>query len=171
MPTSFPARFKHSATPARGAAAHGSTRQRRSAESGFTLIELMIVMTIMALATTAVIMTLPDDRSRIREDAERFALRVAGARDQAVLASRPIAVLVSPSGYSLSRRQQGQWRPLEDRPFVTTSWRGGISATSGARFVFDGTGATEDEGTVTLVREGAQVPILVRADGKVSVGG
>ena len=160
MPTSSPARSRHRATAA-----------RRPAEDGFTLVELMIVMAIMALATTAVIVRLPDDRSRIREDAERFALRVAGARDQAVLASRPIAVTVSTGGYSFSRRLQGQWRPLEDRPFVTTSWRGGISATSAARFVFDGTGATEDEGTVTLVRAGSQVPILVRANGKVTVGG
>lgn len=145
-----------------------------SAERGFTLIELMVVVTIIALVSAAVILTLPGGEARLRADAERFAGRVAAARDNAVLESRPMAVWVSPSAYGFARRLRGQWQPLEDKPFATTPWRDNVVAdTQGQqiRITFDSTGMTDQPVAVTLYREGLRRAVTIDADGKVRIGG
>lgn len=142
-------------------------------ERGFTLVELMVVVMILALASTAVLLTMPDGRGKVREDAERFAARVSAARDDAILQSRPMSVWVSPSAYGFARRVGGGWQGIEDRPFATTPWRYGVVALTGAepvRIAFDGTGMTEQPAEITLIREGARVPVTVGIDGKVTVG-
>lgn len=152
----------------------GFTPLRRFAEHGFTLIELMVVIAIIALVSAAVVLTLPGGEAKLRADAERFAGRVAAARDDAILQSRPMAVWVSPSAYGFARRARGQWRPLEDKPFVTTEWRDGVVAdTKGQqlRITFDGTGMTDQPVAVTLYRDGLRQAVTVEADGKVQVGG
>lgn len=140
-------------------------------DRGFTLVELMVVVAILALASTAVILTIPDGSANLREEAQRFAGRVGAARDQAILMSRPMAVSVDAAGYGFARRERGAWRALEDKPFATTPWRAEVHPAATARIVFDGTGATEDAAQVVLVRRDRQVPVTVSADGRVAVGG
>lgn len=143
-------------------------------DTGFTLIELMVVVAIMALASAAVVLTLPDGNEQLRADAERFAGRVAAARDAAVVQARPMAVWVSPSAYGFARREQGAWRPLEDKPFATTSWRDGVVAdTAGEqlRLTFDGTGMTAEPVAVNLTRRGRRAAVTVDAAGRVAIDG
>lgn len=133
----------------------------------------MVVITIIALVSAAVVLTLPGGEAKLRADAERFAGRVAAARDNAIIQARPMAVWVSPSGYGFARRAGGQWQPLEDRPFATTPWRDGVTAdTQGQRLriTFDGTGMTDQPVAVTLYREGLRQAVTVDADGRVRLG-
>lgn len=149
------------------------TSPARTAEAGFTLVELMVVITVIALASAAVVLTLPDGAAKLRNDAERFAGRVGAARDQAIVQARPMAVWVSPSGYGFARREQGLWRPLEDKPFATTPWRDGVLADTGGgqlRVTFDGTGMAAEPVAVTLVREGRRLAVAVDANGRVTIG-
>lgn len=149
-------------------------REVRGAERGFTFIEVMVVITIVALVSAAVVLTLPGGEAKLRADAERFAGRVAAARDSAILESRPMSVWVSPSAYGFARRARGQWQPLEDKPFATTPWRDGVTAdTQGQqiRITFDGTGMTDQPVAVTLYRDGLRRAVTVDADGKVVIGG
>lgn len=150
------------------------TSPARTAERGFTLVELMVVIAVIALAGTAVVLTLPDGAAKLRGDAERFAGRVGATRDNAVIQARPMAVWVSPSGYGFARREQGIWRPLEDRPFATTPWRDGVLADTGGgqlRIVFDSTGMVAEPVAVTLGREGRRLGVTVDANGRVTIGG
>ena len=80
--------------------------------NGFTLIELMVVLFIIGLVAGAVVLSLPGDSAALSEDADRFAARVAAARDEAVVSARPIAVWIAPSGYGFDTRQDRQWVPL-----------------------------------------------------------
>lgn len=151
-----------------------STRSRRDREAGFTLIELMVVITIIALASAAVVLTVPDGSARLRADAERFAGRVTAARDDAVIQARPMAVWISPTAYGFARRASGGWMPLEDKPFETTSWGDGVRAeTSGGqlRIAFDGTGSADQPVAVSLVRDGRRAAVTVDAAGRVTIGG
>ncbi len=86
-------------TPLKRSAQQDFTPLSRSAEHGFTLIELMVVLTIIGFISAAVVIAIPDPRGRIVDDADRFAARVAAARDEAVVTARPMGVWVSASGY------------------------------------------------------------------------
>lgn len=148
---------------------------RRSAEHGFTLIELMVVIAIIGFVSATVILAMPDPRGRVIEDADRFAARVAAARDNAVIQARPMSVWISASGYGFEQRGEGAWQPLDDKPFVTTSWREGTSALVGeegrAQLSFDSTGLPSEPLALRLLREGEQVSVSVDMAGKVHVGG
>tara|TARA_R110000868_G_scaffold30754_5_gene113427 strand:- start:1771 stop:2310 length:540 start_codon:yes stop_codon:yes gene_type:complete len=153
----------------------GFTPLMRSAQQGFTLVELMVVLTIIGFISAAVVMAIPDPRGRVIEDADRFAARVAAARDEAVVTAAPMGLWVSASGYGFQRREEGRWVPLEDKPFVTANWKGGTRALVGKdgrqQIGFDGTGLPTDPLTVTLAREGERVSVTVDMAGKVMVGG
>nr|WP_232313637.1 GspH/FimT family pseudopilin [Sphingobium sp. TCM1] len=147
----------------------------RSAQQGFTLLELMVVLTIIGFISAAVILAIPDPRGRVIEDADRFAARVAAARDEAVVTARPMGLWVSASGYGFQRREGGQWAEIEDKPFGTANWKSGTRALVGKdgrqQIAFDGTGLPTDPLTVTLAREGERVSVTIDMAGKVMVGG
>ncbi len=149
--------------------------ENRLIANGFTLIELMVVLTIIGFISAAVMLAMPDPRGRVVEDADRFAARVAAARDEAVVTARPMGVWVSASGYGFQRRDGGQWVPLEDKPFVTANWKSGTRALVGKdgrqQIGFDGTGLPTDAMTVTLAREAERISVTVDMAGKVRVGG
>ena len=147
----------------------------RTSQDGFTLVELMVVLTIIGFISAAVVLAIPDPRGRVIEDADRFAARVAAARDEAVVTAAPMGLWVSASGYGFQRRDGGQWVALEDKPFVTANWKSGTRALVGKdgrqQIAFDGTGLPTDPLTVTLAREGERVSVTVDMAGKVMVGG
>ena len=147
----------------------------RYAQQGFTLIELMVVITIFALAAVAVALVMPDPRGRIRDDAERFAARARAAHDAAIVSARPVSVWVTPGGYGFDERTGGQWRALGDKLRVV-QWRNGIQAVSSNaggrdRVVFDPTGMADRPMMVELRRDGLSVRVSVGLNGAVRVGG
>jgi general secretion pathway protein H len=146
---------------------------RRRGERGFTLVELMVVMAIIGLATGIVVLTMPDARGDLRSDAERFAARVRGAQDAAVIEAHDMALTVRADGYAFSRHLAGRWVPIAAKPFAPQHWAEGARAVVGeaatARIVFDTTGA----GTpidVVLVRDAQSVKVHIGGDGTVRVG-
>jgi len=164
-----------SAEPARvsRAAEHGFNTRERSAEHGFTLVELMVVMAIIGLATGVVVLTMPDARGDLRAEAERFAARVRSAQDAAVIDAHDMALSVRADGYGFSRYQRGRWIPLRDKPFAPQSWSAWAQAIVGtagsARVVFDTTGGSAPL-DVTLVRDSQRVRIHLEGDGTIDVG-
>ena len=145
---------------------------RRASRAGFTLVELLMTVAITGLAAGAVVLSVPDPRSSVAEDAERFAARLSRAREEAVLSNRPVAVEATAAGYGFDRRDGSEWRPLDGKPFVEQAWKEGTQATiagEGAmRIVFDPTGIAEPA-RVTLVRDDETMAVTIGADGEVDV--
>lgn len=100
----------------------GRLTARRAARAGFTLVELMIVLTIMGLLAAAVILTLPDGKVTLAQESARFAARLLRAREESLLVNRQVRVSVSSSDYRFDIRDGRDWRALDKAPFVTTAW-------------------------------------------------
>lgn len=163
----------------RRSAEHGFTSLGRSAEHGFTLVELMVVIAIMGFASAAVMLAVPDPRGRLVDDADRFAARLAAARDQAVIAARPAAIWVSPGAYGFETRDRDRWSEPADAPFPVTYWRAGTRALvgqdgkTGGRLMlsFDSTGLPAQPARITLMRDEESVAVTLDSAGRVRVGG
>lgn len=83
---------------------------------GFTLIELLVVMVILGITLGLVSLNaLPGKEQGIREDAQRIALLLQVARDEAIVRNRQIAFEAGTEGYRFMIRNDTQWElPQQD---------------------------------------------------------
>ncbi|MFO1326435.1 MAG: GspH/FimT family pseudopilin [Rubrivivax sp.] len=105
----------------------------RAAARGFTLIELMVVLALVAVATGVVALALRDgEATRLEHEAERLAALLESARAEARAAGVPVGWVLTPEsrdgafrfvGLPASRRLPQQWldaevsaRIADDRP-------------------------------------------------------
>ncbi len=145
----------------------------RATRSGFTLVELLMTVAIVGLAAGAVVLSMPDPRPAVGQEAERLAARLIAARDEAVLSNRPIAVEATAAGYAFSTFDGAVWSPLREGPFKDETWQEGTVLSvplEPARVIFDPTG-TADPAALTLTREGGASTVVVDGSGQVSVNG
>ncbi len=143
--------------------------------NGFTLVELMIVLAILALAATAVVLTIPGEERSVRSEADRLAARLAAARDVAVIEGRSVSVHFSPSGYGFERRIAGEWQPLPGRPFEQRNWPADVRFSAGggqgaARILFDRVGTSPTPQALLLSGGDARESVRVSATGEISRG-
>ena len=141
-----------------------------SNDEGFTLIEMMVVMVIIALASAAVMFAIPDPRGRVIDEAERFAARTLAARDDAIVQSRDTRVVITAMGYSVERRRRGAWTAMTDKPFRAATWTEGTGVSDPQQIMFDATGTPASPATVTLVRDDTRATVTVSGNGDIRVG-
>jgi general secretion pathway protein H len=85
--------------------------QRR--QRGFTLIELLVVLVIIGLTLGLVTMnTAPSQRQAMQQEAQRVALLLQLARDEAIVRNRPIAFEANAESYRFLVRNGRQWDAL-----------------------------------------------------------
>ena len=80
---------------------------------GFTLLELLVVMVIAGITLGLVsFKAMPDDRQVLQQDAQRIALLLQLARDEAIVRNRPIAFEADAKSYRFLIREEQIWQPL-----------------------------------------------------------
>lgn len=95
---------------------HAGKPQRMYARNaGFTLIEVMVVLTIIAVLTGMVALRLGNRGREVQHERElrRLQQAITLAAEEAIIQGRPYGLAVSAHDYRFCRREQGSWTPIE----------------------------------------------------------
>ena len=99
-----------------------SAAQHRTHASGFTLLEVLVVVAIIGILTGVVVVnfTGASDAQQMESQAEQLMLRMDLARQRALQRNRELGFSVAPDGYSFieMERETGRWLALTERPFA-----------------------------------------------------
>jgi general secretion pathway protein H len=126
--------------------------------SGFTLVELMVVLVIIGLAAAAVVLSIPERGGSLVSEAERFAARTKAARDGAILDSRAAEVAIGPGGYEIGAAHY-DW---------VEGTRSELSGGRDGRLRFTATGLA-DPARLLLRRDARSVAVDIGEDGNVQI--
>lgn len=143
-------------------------------QSGFTLVELMVVIVLMGLMASAVVLSVSTIGGGPQAEAERFAGRLVAARNEAILTGQPMAVWIAPSGYGFERRGENGWQAVEIAPFDGHDWQGVSLAQAGdagarQRLRFDAMGLPEGPFEMALDADGKRARVVIDSAGEVDV--
>ncbi len=141
---------------------------------GFTLIELLVVMVILGITLGLVTLNaLPGREQGMRDDAQRIALLLQLARDEAIVRNRQIAFEADSEGYRFLIRNDKQWelpvqddmlreRPFKHGPLALLLDPPSSDSGRGMRIVF---GREPVDKPFILTLRSGETAITIRADG------
>ncbi len=144
-----------------------------ASEQGFTLIEMMVVLLLVGLASSMVLLNMPSGGARLADEAENLAARIQYAQQEAVLTNRSVEIVLAANDSSFRVQRRGRWVPLVAGPFKPRPWGEGLSVSlpgiAGRRAVrFDSSGAT-DPATIRMTGSGRSIDLVITRQGRVEI--
>ena len=95
-------------------------RNERFHHNGFTLLEMLVVLVIAGILLGAVALNaMPSDRQWLQREAQRIALLLQLARDEAIVRNQPVAFEADDYRYRFLIRREDKWQAPTDDP----TWR------------------------------------------------
>lgn len=113
-----------------GGVTTGECAMPRAGEAGMTLIEMLIVLAIIAVAAGAVTLGIgaASRTPNVETEARRLAGRIQAASDDAMLGDRIIALTIRDDGYAFSMMEaDGSWRERTDDALAFHQVPGGMA--------------------------------------------
>lgn len=104
----------------------------RKREAGFSLVEVLAAVAILAVLASAVVFSLQPAPPASRTEADRLAARFTLASQEALLSGQPVGFAVDEDalGYAFLTWRDGAWRPLTGHPALAPRrLPGGVSLT------------------------------------------
>lgn len=89
-------------------------------DAGFTLVEMLTVLVIIGLMSSAVVLTFPKQKSPLAEQAQDFLRAVNGVSQDAILSGQTTALGVSREGYALYKFGPQGWETLNQSLWADT---------------------------------------------------
>jgi general secretion pathway protein H len=94
---------------------HQSSVPKRLLTGGFTLLELLVVIVIAGIMLGMVSFNaIPGDRQILQDEAQRVALLLQLARDEAIVRNRQVAFEADAEHYRFLVRDDTGWKPITD---------------------------------------------------------
>lgn len=136
-------------------------------DAGFSLIEMLAALAIMALAAGLVVMSIPNPSGRLADETDELIRNLVAARDLALVENRTVTFEIGETGYET--RIARRLGPAETRAQV--DWRPDTSVAMDdgrlpAAILFDSVGLTEPA-AITLFRNGRKDGVLIDASGRI----
>lgn len=95
--------------------------------SGFTLIELMVVMFIIGLTLALVQVNLmPSDSAQLQDESARLMTVLGAVQDEVAASGRGMALEITDDGYRFYQRKSAGWESVEISPFAAHHFAQGV---------------------------------------------
>ena len=141
----------------------------RHGETGFTLVELVVVMLIVGIASAAAVLALPGAGDDVRHSAERLAAHTVAARDMAILSGQSVRLEVRSDGLTPQVARSGGWQAQPDLPRLSLPAGQSLASEPAGAIAFDATGLATPARLV--IRQGeAAAAVTIDAAGGVHAG-